>query len=158
MSLILFKILLINKTLCSYNFFNKETYDEIIKTLCNKKKINLLRVLISDIFLYLKDLNILDFDFKLNNKSLKILFISFFVCKEKFYKIVFNNNTEYNVKLKNISNKNDKLIKELNHSEFKIAKLLKLAKNFNEFYDVYSLWEKIDKRINTQKLLLIILK
>jgi hypothetical protein len=148
------KILLINQKLNNNEFFDKDNYDDIINLLCSRKKMKLLRVMISDIFLFLKTNKFLDFEFNLNNKSLKIIFISLFTFKDNFYNIVFNNNTEYNNELKRISIENSQIIKQINSAKYKIVKLIKLAKNFNDFYNIYNKWEKVDKRMNTQKLLI----
>jgi hypothetical protein len=154
MSPLFYKILLIIQTLNNNKFFDKDNYDDIIKLLCNRKKIQFLRVMISDIFLFLKNEKFLDLEFDLNYKSLKILFISLFTCNEKFYNIVFNNNTEYNNDLKKISLENIKIIKELHSSKYKIIKLIKLANNFNDYHNIYNNWQKVDKRMNVQKLLI----
>ena len=148
------KILLINKSLINSQFFENNDYEEIINLLCNKKKIKLLKVLVNDIFLFLKNEKFLDFKFNLNYKTLKIIFISLVTHKESFYNIVFNNNTEYNNELKKLSLENIQIIKQLNNAKYKQVKLIKLAKNFINFYNMYSKWEKVDKRVNTQKLLI----
>jgi hypothetical protein len=149
-----FKIILINQKLNNNRFFDKDNYDDIITLLCNRKKMRFLRVIISDIFLLLKNEKFLDFEFDLNYKSLKILFISLFTHQENFYNIVFNNNTEYNNELKRISEENSQIIKNINNANYKLVKLIKLAKNFNDFYNIYKKWEKVDKRINTHKFLI----
>ena len=55
MNPLFYKILLINQKLNNNKFFDKDNYDDIIKLLCNRKKIKFLRVMISDIFLFLKN-------------------------------------------------------------------------------------------------------
>jgi len=154
MNPLFYKILLVIRKLNYNKFFDKENYDEIISLLCNRKKIKFLKVLVSDLFSLLRSEKFIENEFKLNYKSLKIIFISLFTNNEQFYNIVYNNNTEFNNDLKKLSLENIKIIKEINCSKYKLVKLIKLANNFNEFYNIYCKWEKVDKRMNTQKLLI----
>ena len=150
------KIFFLLKKLKKTNFLEYNDYDEILKLLCNRKKMRIFKLLISDIFLLLKAQNLLENNVivDINYKSLKIMFVSLFTHRNCFYNIVFNNNTEYNSDLKKISQENYNIIKNIYKYKFKKVKLIMLANNLCKFINIYNKWEIIDKRINTQKLLI----
>ena len=154
MNPLIFKIFLNLRKLKKDDFLGLNEHIKILNLLCNKKKIRFLKIFISDIFLLLESEELLDFKFNINKKSLKILFISFFTCRENFYNIIFNNKTEFNNNLRNISIENSNILTNIFEYKYKKIQLIKLAKNFNKYYNNYLKWEKVDKRMNTQKLLI----
>lgn len=154
MNPLIFKIFLNLRKLKKDDFLGLNEHTKILNLLCNKTKIRFLKIFICDIFLLLKSEDLLDFKFNITKKSLKILFISLFTCKDNFYNIIFNNKTEFNTTLRNISMENSNILNNIFKYKYKKIQLIKLAKNFNEYYNNYLKWERVDKRINTQKLLI----
>ena len=148
--------------------FDITTYDSMISTLCNLNKIKLVKNFVSDLFTYYKTIIDKDFgkktDFKVNFKVVKILFLSLYIHNEDFDSIIFNNKTEYNNKLKQLSlsiNENLTICfssdnKDKNNDKicnFNLE-LTKIVLNLFDFFNLYKKWERIDKRINTNNHLL----
>ena len=142
--------------------FDITTYDSMISTLCNLNKIKLVRTFVSDLFTYYKTYIDKDFDkktdFKVNFKVVKILFLSLYIHNKDFDSIIFNNKTEYNNKLKNLSLSINKCIQscfttEDRNCNFNLG-LTKIVVNLYDFLSLYKKWERIDKRINTSNHLL----
>ena len=83
-------------------------------------------------------------DYKFTKKLLTLFLII------KFPNIVFTNNTEYNEKLIEMSNKIFTLIKKIFHTTSnKLLYCIKLIDYVGKFMTIYNLWSMIDKRINT---------
>ena len=79
----------------------------MITTLCSLNKIKTVKYFVSDLFTYYRTYIDKDFDtktdFKVNFKVIKILFLSLYIHYDDFDSIIFNNKTEYNIKLKKLS-------------------------------------------------------
>ena len=148
--LLYFKINFFLKKMRSKNFFEEKNYNELLKLLCNRKKVRIFKIFIYDLFYLLEKEKIIK-KIELNNKVIKILFISLYINNSNFNKIILNNNTEFNQNLIVISNNITVNIKIINNSIFKLTYL---GFKFIEFLEIYNKWEIIDKKINTQKLLL----
>ena len=130
---------------------NNDDYYKISKILCNKKKINSFKVFLKDLNLYLINLKLSN-HIEFNSKSIKICFLSLYVCNDNFYKVIFNNNTEYNKNIKELSSNIVNLINNFGKKNETLT-LYKIMLLFNEFLNIYKKWELLDKRINTLKLL-----
>jgi hypothetical protein len=130
---------------------NINEYNEITKILCNKKKINSFKVFLKDLNLYLTNLKLIEYS-EINLKKIKICLLSLYICNEPFFKVIFNNNTEYNKKIKELSSSIVNLIINFEKKNDTLA-LYKIMLLFNEFLSIYKKWEVLDKRINTLKLL-----
>ena len=142
-----------------FNLFNKCQFDLVLK---EKSYNGLLKKLfdlnfiknVNNFFIYLlenyskytfKNKKLLkEIDYKFTKKLLTMLLIV------KFPNIAFNNNTEYNEQIIDISTKIYNLIEKIVHSPSnKLLFSIKLIDHIHKYMNIYSIWSMIDKRINT---------
>ena len=86
-------------------------------------------------------------DYKFTKKLLTMILIV------KYPSIVFNNNTEYNESIIDISNELYSILNKLTKNDRKILYFIQLIDNIHNFMNYYNLWSMLDKRINTYVLL-----
>ena len=112
----------------------------------------MVRKLLIDMITYVTTFIDYNLDIKTNFKVIKVFFLSFYIHNKEFDNIIFNNKTEYNTKLKDLSSSIFNNIKSCfdqpNPRNINLT-LTKIVFNLNDFYKVYKIWEKIDKRITT---------
>jgi hypothetical protein len=132
-----------------YKIFEIENYDNMIKTLCTKKKIICVKSFFERLIKFMKTHIYKDLVLDTSFKTVKILFLSMYIHYNDFDIMIFNNKTEYNKQLKDLSLEINKIFKTLLEGRNTLLVSTKLAITLEKFYKTYKTWEKLDKRINT---------
>lgn len=151
------KLCFLYKKVKSLNVFEINDYDTMINTLCNPKKIKIVKKFLNDLINFVKNYVFYQLNLDTNFKIIKILFLSFYIHNPEFDNIIFNNKTEHNNKLKHLSlsiSKNIQNCFDSSNTKNITFNITKIVFDFKEFYDLYKIWEKDDKRINTNNHLL----
>ena len=143
---------------CNFDgLINCKTYNELCKKIVNKTLIvnvtKFLNFLVKNYNRYtIQNKKSKEIDYKYSRKVL-ILFLIV-----KYPKCVFTNNTEFNEPLIELSTKIYIVLNKINelshhNCNLNIMYFIKLIDLLNEYVTKYSVWEMLDKRINTYILL-----